>query len=552
MPDFKPDVSTDQDSTSLPEVPKLFAPGELTQNDGAALYGFRNERLPKHYQDIAKNLVQKVAQTDMFARFDEVKRAGEARFYWRSMFDAYFDERNAIWDMPSSNQDYGDTGDVALTYGFNIYQAFGRGFITQVGVPPSVKFIATDINSPDAMRISSSADALRKKIEYQNHVEVFAEETARYMWTDGRVCFYSRWVCDGARFGYDDEVHVDEAPEGLGEAGPPPAKKPRQPRGGEVIDAFGVLETKVPINMRRRSDFPFIQLSYEIDLSSAKAMYPWISATISGGMPGPGEYNFDRTTRIATTQGIRLLTQTGDTVAQLPTWQRTWLRPSFFANIEDKGDRKFFEENFPDGMFVAFVGDTYAESRNESMDDHWTVCHPIQGDGQTTPASGYLIMSVQDCFNDMTDLQMERFMKAIPVLWGDKGLFDFAAMSKQHAGPGAQWPTKRDLEPTENINQKMFAEPFPPQDPSVGLFYDQLFNAIPQFLTGINAPTLGDSDPSNETKGGILALRDASRGQQGVAWKAFRRSYAQSMEQLVRIGAYFRASEAEDGKIKIT
>jgi hypothetical protein len=549
---LKPDTSTDQDSIALPEVPEAFAPGELTSAEGSHPYGFRNERLPKHYQDVARGMVQKVAQIDMFARIDEVKRAGEGRFYWRSMFDVYFDERNAVWDMPSSSGDQSDTGDIALTYGFNIYQAFGRGYITQVGVPPSVKFIAADPNGPDSMRIASAAEALKKKIEYQNHIDIFAEQAARLFWTDGRVCFYSRWVCDGARFGYDDQAHVVEEEEGLGEGGKPPEKKPRQPKGGEVVTAYGVLECKAPINMRERADFPFLQLSFEIDLTAAKAMYPWISATISGGQPGPGEYNFDRTTRIAATQGIRLLTQTGDTVAQLPTWQRTWIRPSFFASIDALEDRKFFEDNYPDGMFVAFVGDTYAESRNESMDDHWTVCHPIQGDGQSTPPAGYLVMSVQDAFNDMTDLQMETFMKAIPAMYGDKGLFDFAAISKQKAGPGAHWPTKRELEIGENLGQKVFVEPMPDMKPAAVNFYAQLQGPIPQFLTGIYPAGLGDADPNNETKGGILALRDASRGQQGVAWKSFRRSYSESMEQLIRIGAYFRASEAEDGKVKIS
>ena len=544
----KPDVKP-EDASSLPEVPEKYKPGEMAPAEGlSGLYGFRNELLPENYQNVLRSLVQKIAQIDMFARIDEVKRATEGRFYWRTMFDVYFNETSSVWEDSSSNA---DAGDVPLTYGFNIYASFGRGFITEVGIPPSIKFIATNPANPDANRISSSADAMRQKIEFQNHTDVLAEEVARYMWTDGRTCLYSRWVCDGSRFGYDEETHVDEQPEGLGEGGKPPEKKPRQPKGGEVLSAYGVLEAKIPINMRQIEDFPFIQLSYEIDLAAAKSMYPYISANISGGEPGPGEYNFDRTSRIATTQGIRLLTQTGDTIYQLPTYQRTWIRASFYANIDDDTDRKFIENNFPDGCMVAFVGETYAESRNENMDDHWSICRPIQGDGQATKSAGYDIMAVQDAFNDLTDLQMETFMKSIPAIFGDKAIFDFAAMSKQKAGPGAHWPTKRDLQPTEDINHKIFAEPFPSLDTGASAFYTLLLGGIPQFITGLYPATLGDADPNNETKGGVLALRDASKGQQGVAWKAFRSAYAKSMEQLVKIGAYYRASEAEDGKVEI-
>ena len=138
----------------------------------------------------------------------------------------------------------------------------------------------------------------------------------------------------------------------------------------------------------------------------------------------------------------------------LPTWQRTWIRPCFFASIDNLEDRKFFEDNFPDGMFVAFVGETYAESATRSMDDHWDSLPPGQGDGQATPSAGYLIMAVQDCTNDMVDLHMESFMKAIPALFGDKGLFDFAAMSKRKRVPGAHWPTKREMEPTRTFASK--------------------------------------------------------------------------------------------------
>jgi hypothetical protein len=192
------------------------------------------------------------------------------------------------------------------------------------------------------------------------------------------------------------------------------------PKAGELVSAYGVLEHKCPINMREQAEFDFQQLSFEISITSAKAMYPHIAKRLERWNTGPGEYNFDRTTRIACTQGIELLTQTGDTVAELPTWQRTWFRPSFFVEIENDADREWFEDNYPDGAMVAFVGDTYAESRNESMDDHWQVNHPLPGDGQNTPACGEILMPVQDAICDMTDLKMERFMKSIPAIYCDK------------------------------------------------------------------------------------------------------------------------------------
>jgi hypothetical protein len=549
---FDPPDKIEPDKGTVPEVPQMFAPGEMAPAEGMkAFYGYRNERLPKHYQDVLRTLCQKIAERDLFARIDEILRAAEQRFYWRSMFDIYFNEQNYVWELPNgvANRGGGETGDQRLSYAFNIYQAKGRGFISQVGQTPNIRFKPCDSNAPNALKTASGANAFKSKIESVNDIGQLAKEVARLMWTDGRVCLYSRWVTDGALFGYQDENTIEEVPEGLGEGGDPPPKTPRRPKGGEKIDAYGVLETRVPITMRKISDFPFIQLAYEIDLTTAKSMYPHISDSISGSTPGPGEYEFDTVTRVAINQGLRLLTQTGDTVHQIPTWQRTWMRPAMYAEIEDSDDRLFFERNFPDGCKVGFVGDTYAESTNESMDDHWRVMYPIEGDGQQTPSCGYVMMSVQDALNDLTDLQMETFMKAIPAIYGNKAIVDFPALSKQKAGPGAHYPTKRDLAPEEDLTKQFWAEPDIKFPAEAMTFYGQLWSDIPDNLTGLTQVNLGLGDPSNETKGGILALQDASKGFQGPAWRSWQSAYARSLEQAVRIGAYYRAAEAEEGKL---
>jgi hypothetical protein len=550
---FEPPDKIDKDQGSMPEATKLFSPGEIAPVEGLrAKYGYRLERLPQHYQDVLKNMCQKIAERDLFARIDEILRAAEQRFYWRSMFDVYFNEQNYVWELPNQapwrEQDSGDT---RLSYAFNIFQQYGRGFISQVGQIPNILFEATNLAAPNALKTASSANAMKRKVEAINDIGQLSKDTARLFYTDGRVCHYSRWVTDGAKFGYEDRVEPEEVPEGLGEGSKPPKKTPRKPRGGEKIDVYGVLETRVPITMRDISQFPFLQLSFEIDLTTAKAMYPHISENISGGASGPGEYEFDTVTRIAINQGLRLLTQTGDTVHQIPTWQRTWMRPAMYAEIDDPTDRLFFEENFPDGVKVAFVGDTYAESCNESMDDHWVVSYPIEGDGQQTPSCGYPVMAVQDALCDLTDLFMETFMKAIPAIYCDKGVINLQAISKQKAGPGAHWPTTRALAPEEDMRTKMWAEPSVALPPEAMPFYQLLLKDIPQGLTGLHEAVLGSSDPNDQTKGGILALQDASKGYQGPAWRSWQSAYAKALEQLVRLGAYFRSIDAEDGKLQL-
>jgi hypothetical protein len=478
-----PETTQDKE---LQDLEQRFAPGEASEVEGEPDYGLNREHIPERYQNIFKGLAQKCAQRDMFARIEEVRKAGMQRFYWRGDFDVCYDEQQNTWAVPGGMTSLAgqDVSDVELHYPFNIYQAFGRGFISIVGQVPHVRMQAVKTFAPQAQKVSSAADALRRKIEEQNNVEGFAEDVARLMWTDGRVSLFSRWVTDGARFGYEDHAETGEEAEGIAHGDQPPEKRPRQPKGGEVIDAYGVLECKVPINMRYQSQFMWRQLAFEIDTTSGSAMYPWLKAKLKGqgGQPGPGEDNLDRTTRLATTQGVRLLTESGDTVGSLLTWQRTWFRPSFFTEIDNDLDRRWFEDNYPDGAMVAFLGETYAESRNESMDDHWEDIHPLPGDGQATPSCGYIIVSVQDAVCDITDLRMETYLKSIPAIYCDKDVVNLQSISKQKAGPGAHYAATKPQD--KPMQDGFFVEPTAQLPPDAVEFGQELFSHYPAIPDG--------------------------------------------------------------------
>jgi len=96
---------------------------------------------------------------------------------------------------------------------------------------------------------------------------------------------------------------------------------------------------------------------------------------------------YARASRVAIAQGLPT-THPGDALFNLITFSRTWIRPWAFYAIEDKSVRDTLLALFPDGCVVAFAGDTYCESRNETMDDCWRVMHALPGDGQNRPSVG--------------------------------------------------------------------------------------------------------------------------------------------------------------------
>ena len=182
---------TAQEQELQQDLEQKFGAGEASEVEGQPEYGLNKQHIPEKYQNIFKELAKKCAQRDMFARIEEVRKAGMQRFYWRGDFDVCYDDTNNSWAIPGGLGPWGtdggqDASEVELHYPLNIYQAFGRGFISIVGQVPHVRMESAATFSPDGQKVASAADALRKKIESQNHVEGLAEDIARLMWTEDR------------------------------------------------------------------------------------------------------------------------------------------------------------------------------------------------------------------------------------------------------------------------------------------------------------------------------------------------------------------------------
>ena len=132
----------------------------------------------------------------------------------------------------------------------------------------------------------------------------------------------------------------------------------------------------------------------------------------------------------------------------LITFQRTWLRPWAFFALDDKSVRDALLQLFPDGCYVAFAGDTYCESRNETMDDHWRVMHALPGDGQSgRPALGDSLVQVQERFNTLSNLQAETYEYGIPPIYADQQVLDFDSLAESDGRAGRSLSGARDAGP---------------------------------------------------------------------------------------------------------
>ena len=77
------------------------------------------------------------------------------------------------------------------------------------------------------------------------------------------------------------------------------------------------------------------------------------------------------------------------------------------------------------------------------MDDHWRVLHALPGDGSSgRPALGDALISVQERFNTLSNLQIETYEYGIPPIYADSEVLDFDSLQNQTAEPGAHYPAR--------------------------------------------------------------------------------------------------------------
>ena len=300
----------------------------------------------------------------------------------------------------------------------------------------------------------------------------------------------------------------------------------RVPNGQEVITIVGGLELKTPPWAGEMHEYPYLQWNMEVHQARLRAAYPHAADKI-GAPVASGMQEYERLARLAQSQG-GALTGGGDSNMNLITFQRTWLRPWAFFALDDKLVRDELLAIFPDGAYVALAGEVYCEARNENMDDHWRVLHALPGDGSSgRPALGDSLISVQERFNTLSNLQMETYEYGIPPIYADSEVLDFDSLQNQTAEPGVHYPAR--AKPGQSLAAGFF-QPAPAQvPPDLAQHAANLMGPVAQFLTGAFPALFGGSMANTDTAAGYSMARDQAMGRIGLVWRRMKFFHADLM-----------------------
>ena len=319
----------------------------------------------------------------------------------------------------------------------------------------------------------------------------------------------------------------------------------RVPNGQEVVTMVGGLELKTPPWANEMHEYPYLQWNMEVHQARLRAAYPHAAEKIGAPVASGGQ-EYERLARLGQSQGGPL-TEGGDININLITFQRTWLRPWAFFALDDKALRDELLELFPDGAQIAFAGDVYCESRNENMDDHWRVLHALPGDGSSgRPALGDSLISVQERFNTLSNLQMETYEYGIPPIYADSEVLDFDALQSQTAEPGVHYPAR--AKPGQSLAAGFF-QPEPAEvPPDLAEHAANLMRPVSQFLTGAFPALFGGAMAGNDTASGYSMARDQAMGRIGLVWRRMKFFHADIM--LLAVDC-FRRNRPQDVEVTL-
>ncbi len=521
--------------------------------------------------------IRRIKQAHQFWRGLQYLWWDERDQNWHLPFEQKIMDSSSLQDLPR------------YEFVTNIYQAFGLSLMAVLSQDvPRVRFFPASAQAEEDVAAAKAATEVAALVERNNRMGNLLADEAFSLWTDGKVGAYVRFVVDGQRFGFHPETEIgvrevrvggdvyvcpacgattprsgggdsqpsaEDSPAAPGEraAGsraqtacaecgallteedfvaedtvtvPAAQTRLRVPNGQEVITIVGALELKTPPWANEMAEYPYLQWNMEVHMARLRAAYPHAADKI-GPPVATSMQEYERLARLAQSQGGPL-TEGGDYNPNLITFQRTWLRPWAFFALDDKSLRDELLQLFPDGAYVAFAGDVYCESRNENMDDHWRVMHALPGDGSSgRPALGDSLISVQERFNTLSNLQIETYEYGIPPIYADSEVLDFDSLQSQTAEPGAHYPAR--AKPGQSLAAGFFQPEAASVPPDLAEHAANLMGPVAQFLTGAFPALFGGSMANNDTAAGYSMARDQAMGRIGLVWRRMKFFHADVM-----------------------
>ena len=276
--------------------------------------------------------------------------------------------------------------------------------------------------------------------------------------------------------------------------------------------------------------------SFEVDLASAKGMFPDIADDLRPAQSGSGSSDdgddLERLARINVLLGVEDNFITEDSTVYDVTIQKFWYRPAALLEIQDKDVRERILKKCWRGLYATFAGGNFAEGRNASMDDYLALTFADAGDGVHRPSLGSPLIAPQKVLNTLAELAYDYFVHGVPMTYMDDEMFDVEAINDQDNIVGGVRPF--EAIPGQQVDGVYWFREEPVPFPDQLLAYTQwILDDVAQLMSGAY-PALFGGDSSNQGVGDALMQRDQALGRLGLPWRNIKQTTADVERQAVQ------------------
>lgn len=473
-------------------------------------YGEKNEQLPEVLKNALQSIVAKFGKEQgQYQRRREVIRTRKLLFYERGHQHVYADPRSGFFAVGTGGSVVTVNGqDVQLQQYLDDWNLFTPTMDTIVAVmtqnPPGVDFLPNNPDAIDNIEAATNAEGYRHIFDRMNDVRDIQKKVVRMFGCSGRTIAWTRTIADEQKFGKNDNDGT--------------------PRRMQTTDIFGTLESKIELMANDLSETPYCFLFKDLDIKLAKQEFPSIAKKIKQGSPSVAESTYERTARLGVLDSSRSQIQAGDVLTHLSTKAYCFLRPAAFVECEDE-IRQQFQELFPQGCLVTYIGDVYAEAIKCSMDDQLTMGFPYNGEG--TDRRGFMdnAVTLQDAFNDAMNGMRELWDHCYPTLWIDAEEQEIAAILSQKSEPGAIRGLKVKI-PSKAMADLFFREPDPTVSEPFQQYVENIQGPLLEFILGTPPSIWGGESPDNKTASGRADAKATAMGRLGLIWSSIQAFFA--------------------------
>jgi hypothetical protein len=549
--------------------------------------GFPN--LPEDLQNAMREMVATYEQENLLARLAQIREVLRNREFYNGRQISYWSANENRYIVPTAQQ-LGVTDEeysAAVELVTNLIRSKIRIVMAELSqAPPRTSFSPEHAKERADVKLAKDASFI---VEYMNRENRMDEKLPYEIWLlccDGSFGEYWRYVRD-EKFGIEDyEVEEgdpvpvelssaqavcpqcqmpfpaassEQAPAACPMCGAPmgpstfapaetimqqPKVTKQRPAGKEVSDVVGFLELVVPAYEKEEEELGWLTWCREVHKSKLMAIFPEAADKIESGGSGSGTASAtnERIARLSLLSGYRY----ADGQGNLITFRESWFRPWTYQTLKQKQPDVFdrLVSTFPDGLKVAFAGDTYCGSWPERLQDHWTICHALPGDGQYRGALVSDSIPVQRKYNKLDSIQIETYEGGLPFLIHDTDVVGLNVLNGR-TEPNATYPA-------QGRGTKTVANSVWQSTPTVVsnqlIEYQNGASRIMDDQMGTYAPLYSGDLGGNTTKGGIQIERNAAKGNLGMVFRAIKNFRARADLKNIRL---FVANRTQDVEISV-